>query len=84
MSQTGSNQENKSKSTREMLEEVKQAIHELAVKRVHSYTIGRRQVTYYDLKSLREYKRELEAELVAEQGDGEHMFGTRVSYFDRR
>ncbi len=84
MPETGSEQGTKVKSTREKLVEVEAAIHELMTGKIKSYMIGRRMVTYLNLEDLRRYQRELTAQLRAEGSDGTQIYGSTVSFFDRR
>lgn len=71
-------------SKREMLAQARQALHALMVGRIKSYQIGRRTITYYSLKELQAYIRELEAEIAQEAEDADHLFGASAAFFDRR
>ena len=71
-------------STREMIAEVKLAIHKLVTGRIKSYQIGRRTITYYSIKELKDYLRDLEEQLAIEEQDPSLMSGVHVAYFDRR
>lgn len=69
---------------RKMLDDARRALHELICGRIKSYQIGRRTITYYSIKELRDYIRDLEAEIAQEDGDGNHLFGASAAFFDRR
>lgn len=83
MSETGS-EADREPTTREKIAAVRRAIHQLMVGRVKSYQIGRRTVTYYDIKELRDYLRDLQRQLAEEEGDPSLLAGTHVAFFDRR
>ena len=66
----------------EMLSEVDSAIQHILVGG-QSYKIGSRSLTRADLSLLREMRKELQAELAAED-DGPLLRDTYVAVFDRR
>ena len=72
------------KSKRERLQEIETAIHELAIGKISSYMMGRRQITYHRLEELRKYRRELLAEIAEDEQDARNMYAAVVSFFDRR
>ena len=82
--ETGSTRDIMTLTTRERIAEVRAAIHKLAVGRIKSYQLGRRTITYYDIKALKEYLRDLEDQLIAEEGDPALFAGTHVAFFDKR
>ena len=69
---------------RELLGLVNEAIRQLIIGGVQSYTIGKRSLTKLNLNDLRTLKSQLENEIAAANTPNNLLGNTRVSYFDRR
>ena len=69
---------------RELLAMVNDAIRNLILGGVQSYTIGKRSLTRINLADLRALKSQLEVEIAATETPSHLMTGTHVAYFNRR
>jgi len=69
---------------RELLTAVNEAIKNLILSGVQSYTIGKRSLTKIDLDSLYKLRKLLQDELAVEDTPPGLLASTRVAVFDRR
>lgn len=71
-------------SLRQRINEAWAAYHDLMTGQIQEYRIDSRTIRYYDIKWFRQYIKDLEALLAAEENHPDSIFGASVVYFDRR